>query len=275
MMFKTLFSEHQLFYSNEDFENTKNINDLPDELLARIFRYLHIIRDELPRLAFVCHKWRSVLHSHGILWRNIHVDPNYFDRWHFSLLCSIFRHYGNYVQRLSWRESSPVFRSVFLLIPTLSNLRSLRLPILWTPDIINKLSSLSCLEQVQINGGYELTDDELEQVVANYPNLKEISLNACWRITSNGVKRLMSRLSQLETVKIKLNSGLHLSDGRSDDAIARSFGIARNIVNFENVHLIKVLCIHFIPIEVDELWEIVKKLPCLKKLSVSNCEVSF
>lgn len=274
-MFKTLFSEHQLFYSNEDFGNTKNINNLPDELLARIFRYLHVVNDELPSLALVCTKWRTILQTHGILWRNIHVDPNYYERWHFSLLCSIFRYYGCYVQRLSWRESSPVFRSVFSWIPTLCNLRSLRLPILWTPEILRKLSALSCLEQVQINGGYELTDDELEQVVVYYPNLKEISLNACWRITSNGIKRLMSSLPHLETIKIKLNSGLRLSDGRSDDAIARSFGIARNIVNFENVHLIKVFCIHFIPIEVDELWEIVKRLPCLRKLSVSNCEVSW
>lgn len=273
MMFKTLFSEHQLFYAIENFGNTKHINDLPDELLARIFRYLHIIRDELPVLAFVCQKWQNVLQSHGVLWRNVFVDPNYFTNRQFSLLCSIFRNYGPFVQRLSWRESSPVFRSVFALIPTLQNLRSLRLPILWTPEILDQLSVLSSLEQVQVNGGYALTDDELEQLVVHFPNLREISLNACWRITLNGVKRVMSKLPYLETVKIKLNSGLVLSDSRSDDAIARSFGIARNIVNSEHAHLIKVLCIHFIPMEVDELWEIVKRLPCLKKLSVSNCEV--
>jgi hypothetical protein len=68
-------------------------------------------------------------------------------------------------------------------------------------------------------------------------------------------------LSFLDTLKLKLNSGLTLTDRRSDDAIARGFGIARDIVDCYNVHLVKVLCIHFIPIEVDELWEIVKKLP--------------
>jgi hypothetical protein len=132
---------------------------------------------------------------------------------------------------------------------------------------------LSNLEQIQINGGYELTDRELDQIIVYFPNLKEISLNACWRITSNGVKKLMSKLAILDTLKLKLNSGLTLTDRRSDDAIARGFGIARDIVDCYNVHLVKVLCIHFIPIEVDELWEIVKKLPCLKKLSISNCEV--
>ncbi|XP_076096553.1 uncharacterized protein LOC143067300 [Mytilus galloprovincialis] len=272
MMFKTLFSEHQLFYANNDLSYAKDINELPDELLARIFRYLHPIKDELPLLAFVCSKWRDVLQTHGILWRQIHVDPNYFAMYHFSLLCSMFRNYGYHIQRLSWRESSPVFRSVFSLIPTLSNLRSLRLPILWTPEVLHKLSTLSNLEQVQINGGYELTDDELEQIMVYFPNLREISLNACWRITSIGVKRLLSKLPFLETVKLKLNSGLDINDRRSDDAIARGFGIARNIVDNSTVHLVKVLCIHFLPIEVDELWEIVNKLPCLKKLSISNCE---
>lgn len=140
------------------------INELPGELIARIFQYFHPVEDQLSLLAFVCRKWRDVLKHTATLWRSLHINPTRYSYWHFSLVCSIFRVYGHHIQKLIWREQSPVYESVFSLIPRLRNLRYLRLPILWTRAVVESLAPLTNMEQVQINGGFSLTDDDLLQI---------------------------------------------------------------------------------------------------------------
>lgn len=249
------------------------INDLPDELLANIFGYFRPIDDRLPLLAQVCKKWLSVLCNHGSLWRRIYVDPTGYNYWHFSLLCTIFRLYGQHIQKLLWRENSPVYESVFSLVPRLCSLRSLRLPILWTRAIVESLSSLRGLEQIQVNGGFSLTDGELELIGHYFPHLKEISLNACWKVTAGGVLELFQKLRNLQCIKLKINSGLPLSDVRADQAMAEGAEIVRAVSESQFSKYVTVLCLHFVPVEMDELWDIVNNLTRIKKLSISNCEV--
>ena len=141
-----------------------NINDLPEEVLGKIFRYLHPVEDQLSLMAFVCRKWKSVLERTGSLWRVLHINPTRYNYWHFSLLCSIFRVYGHHIQKLIWREQSPVYESVFSLISRLRNLRYLRLPILWTSPVVESLAPLSDLERIQVNGGFSLTDNDFQRI---------------------------------------------------------------------------------------------------------------
>ncbi|XP_060070615.1 uncharacterized protein LOC132550540 [Ylistrum balloti] len=251
---------------------SQNINALPNELLARIFWYLHPIKDTLPVLAFVCRKWRALLLNNGSLWRVIHVDPRGYVYWHFSMLCCIFRLFGQHIQKLTWTDHSPVYERVFSFIPRLGNLKYLRLPILWTKSVVETLSSLTRLENIQINGGFALTDDELEMIGKCFPNLLEISLNACWRLTANGIENLVDSLTCLQTLKLKINSGLRLSDPRSGQAIQRGYDITKCVINDVRFTLVRVLCLHFVPIEMEELWDLVKRLKRLTKLSISNCE---
>ncbi|KAK7104469.1 hypothetical protein V1264_019181 [Littorina saxatilis] len=248
------------------------INDLPDEILVRIFGYLHPIQHELPILAVVCCKWRRLLASSGRLWRDLYVDPRGYRYWHFSLLCCIFRQYGQHVQRLTWFEHSPVYESVFSLIPRLSNLRHLRLPILWTRAVVDSLQPLCRLEHVQINGGFSLSDEDLARVGNSFPELKVVSINACWKITANGMRDFLGSLPKLESLKLKINSGLPLSDVRSEHAMREGARIVQMVADSPWAALVSVLCLHFVPIEMDELWTVVKRMTNLKKLSVSNCE---
>ncbi|XP_014788311.1 uncharacterized protein LOC106882227 [Octopus bimaculoides] len=248
------------------------INELPGELIARIFQYFHPVEDQLSLLAFVCRKWRDVLKHTATLWRSLHINPTRYSYWHFSLVCSIFRVYGHHIQKLIWREQSPVYESVFSLIPRLRNLRYLRLPILWTRAVVESLAPLSNMEQVQINGGFSLTDGDLLQIARYFPYLKEISLNACWQITADGVLRFLEILPELESVKFKINSGLSLNDVRSERAMSEGARIIQSVADSEFSSLVTVLCLHFVPIEMEELWDLVKKFQNLKKLCISNCE---
>lgn len=249
------------------------INDLPSEILVRIFHFFRPIEDELPVLAMVCRKWRRILQTTSQLWRNLHIDPSAYEYYHFSMVCCVFRVYGFHVQCLTWYKNSPVYESVFALIPRLYNLRYLRLPILWTRAVVENLQYLSHLEYVQINGGFALCDSDLELISESFPNLKEVSLNACWRVTSAGLDNFLSSLEHLETFKLKINSGLPLNDLRSEQAMREGWNIAHSVSESPHGHCLSVLCLHFVPIEMDELWAVVKMLSSLKKLSISNCEV--
>ena len=78
----------------------------------------------------------------------------------------------------------------------------------------------------------------------------------------------------MESLKLKINSGLPLNDVRSERAMREGGRIVQMIADGPWAGLVSVLCLHFVPIEMDELWMVVKRMTCLKKLSVSNCEVS-
>ncbi|XP_071080557.1 uncharacterized protein [Haliotis cracherodii] len=249
-----------------------NINHLPDEVLARIFGYLRPIEDRLPSLALVCHKWRHILLTSGFLWRSLHIDPSQYSYGHFSLVCCIFRLYGYHVQKLTWREHSLVYESVFSLIARLRNLKYLRLPILWTRAVVESLQTLTNLEHVQINGGYALSDTDLERIGMYFPRLREVSINACWSISSQGVERFIDSLRNLETIKLKINSGLPLNDVRSERAMREGGRIVTSLTEHGYSKLIGVLCLHFVPVEMDQLWDSVNRMSNLKKLSISNCE---
>ncbi|KAH9507652.1 hypothetical protein Btru_053337 [Bulinus truncatus] len=248
------------------------INDLPDEVLVRVFSFFRPVQDDLPGLAMVCRKWRRILQTTGQLWRELYVNPSVYEYYHFSMVCCIFRVYGVHVQRLTWYKNSPVYESMFALIPKLYNLRYLRLPILWTRAVVESLQNLSQLEHIQINGGFALTDEDLELISESFPKLKEVSLNACWRVTAAGVDEFLSSLEHLETFKLKVNSGLPLHDVRSEQAMREGGYIAHTVSETLHSHRLSVMCLHFVPIEMDELWTVVKRLTSLKKLSISNCE---
>lgn len=250
-----------------------NINDLPDEILIRIFSLFHPINDELPALAMVCRKWRRILQTTGQMWRELHIDPSSYEYYHFSMVCCIFRVYGYHVQTLTWHKGSPLYESVFALIPRLCSLRYLRLPILWTKVVVHSLQDLSCLEYVQINGGYAITDEDLAFISQCFPRLKEVSLNACWKVTAGGIRNFLSNLDHLENVKLKINSGLPLNDIRSEQAMSEGGSIAESVSESSNAGLLSVLCLHFVPVEMEELWAMVRRMSHLKKLSISNCEV--
>lgn len=254
-------------------ERTTTIEYLPDELLARIFGYLHPIFDQLPILSCVCRKWRDVLRHHSILWRTLHVDPARYHLYHYSLVSSIFRYYGKHIQKLTWQENSPVYESIFRLIPRLHGLKCLRLPVLWTKPVVGSLSALCNLKEVQINGGFALSDDDLEQISRSFPRLREVTLNACWQITSAGVIKFLLRLTELRTIKLKINSGLPLQDARSDASMTQGIRIAKDLSDSIFCQLVRVLCLHFVPIQVEELWHVVKGLSNLRRLSISNCDV--
>ncbi|CAL1538554.1 unnamed protein product [Lymnaea stagnalis] len=248
------------------------VNDLPDEVLIRIFSFFKPIEDDLPVLAMVCRKWRRILQTTGQLWRDLYINPSVYEYYHFSMVCCVFRVYGFHVHRLTWYKNSPVYESMFALIPRLYNLRYLSLPILWTRAVVENLQNLNQLEHIQINGGFALTDDDLELISESFPNLKNVSLNACWRVTSTGVDSFLSSLDRLETFKLKINSGLPLHDVRSEQAMREGGHIAHAVSETLHSHCLSVMCLHFVPIEMDELWTVVKRLTSLRKLSISNCE---
>ncbi|GAB1609927.1 F-box/LRR-repeat protein 15-like [Argonauta hians] len=248
------------------------INELPGELLARIFHYFHPVEDQLPVMSLVCREWRILLKHSAILWRSLKINPTRYRHWHFALVCSIFRVYGHHIQSLIWREQSPVYESVFSLIPRLKNLRYLRLPVLWTRAVVESLAPLTSMEQVQINGGYSLTDVDLIQIARYFPHLREVSLNACWQVTAEGVLDFLEMLPSLESVKLKINSGLSLNDIRSDRAMSEGARIVQHLAESDFSGLVTVLCLHFVPVEMEELWDWVKTFSNLKKLCISNCE---
>ncbi|CAH1790941.1 unnamed protein product [Owenia fusiformis] len=253
-------------------ESTSIAQRLPDEILVRIFRYLEPILDQVPQLALVCKRWRNVLKTSGSIWRNIHVDPTNYEYWHFSMLFCIFRVYGTHIQKLTWKDNALVYESVFALIPKLTSLKCLRLPISWNRVVVESLLPLSNLEDVQINGGYAITDAELQLIAQHFPNIKSISLNACWSVTAYGVVGLFDSLTGLEDVKLKINSGLPLNDLRSEDAMMQGAFVVQSVSDSIHASMVTVLCLHFVSIEMDELWHTISSLTRLKKLSLSNCE---
>ena len=254
--------------------HTTGFSNLPDELTIRIFKYLQPIEDQLPILALVCRKWRHILRTTRSLWRGIHVDPTYYGFWHFCMLDTIFRVYGHHIQKLTWKDNAPVYESAFALLPNLRSLKFLRLPILWTRAVVESLAPLGELEYVQINGGYTLTDNELALIAKFYPKLKEVTLNACWAVTAMGINNFLGCLPNLTSAKLKINSGLQLNDHRSERAMMEG-ATTMNLISqsLPQAGLVTVLCLHFVPIELDELWTVINSLSNLKKLSISNCEV--
>ena len=246
---------------------------LPDELTARIFTYLHPVYDALPRLGRVCSKWRKILKDTSRLWRKIHIHSEAYKGHDYQVLATIFRVYGSQIQQLTWQSGSRVYESVFSLIPRLTSLTVLRLPILWNHWVVETLAPLSKLEEVLINGGFELTDRDLVTAAVNFQNLRRVTLNSCWSVTDRGVESFLASLPRLEDCKLKINVGLPLADVRSDHAMLQGSMIARTVAESTRAESITMLSLNFVPIEMEELWGVVNSLTRLRKLCISNCEV--
>ena len=245
---------------------------LPDELFIRIFRHLSPI--ELPVIGLVCRRWHHLLKTAGVLWRHLYIEPTQYGYRQYNLLNTILRVYGHHIQTFEWLESAPVYESVFALIPRLCYLRCLRLPVLWTRAVVESLMPLSQLEEIHINGGFAFTDAELELVAYSFPKLRLISLNACWSVTHGAVDRLLASLPHLQEVKLKVNSSLPLNDMRSEGAMMEGVNIVQSIAGAGPVSAcLTVLCLHFVPIEMEELWNVINSFTNLRKFSISNCEV--
>ena len=249
-------------------------NRLPDELTARIFSSLHPVHDSLPLMGCVCSKWRKILRETSRLWRKIHIHSEGYKGHHYQVLATIFRVYGSQIHQLTWQSGSRVYESVFSLIPRLTSLTVLRLPILWNHWVVETLSPLSKLEELQINGGFELTDRDLLAAAGNFQSLQRVTLNSCWSVTDRGVENFLHSLPKLVECKLKVNVGLPLADVRSDHAMLQGSMIARTVAESPRVaESITVLSLNFVPIEMEELWGVVNSLTRLRKLCISNCEV--
>ncbi|WAR19977.1 hypothetical protein MAR_001815 [Mya arenaria] len=252
--------------------NMTGILDLPYETMVAIFKHLEPVDDILTRLALVCLKWHDLLYCSGTLWKTINIDTTYYKSLHFRLVVGIFHFYGHHVQKLVWRENTTVYESIFSCLPRLKNLKVLRIPVLWTNRVIDDMCLLTGLENIQINGGFTLTDGHLFEIAKCLTNLKTVTLNACWRITINGVIAIVPNLQFLENVHLKVNSNLPLTDGRSETAIRNGLHIMKGLVFEPICNLVSVLCLHFVSMETEELLDVVKNLKNLFKLSISNCE---
>ncbi len=246
---------------------------IPDELTARIFSCLHPVHDRLPLLGCVCSKWRKILKETSRLWRKIHIHSDGYKTYDYQVLATIFRVYGSQIQQLTWQSGSRVYESVFNLIPRLTSLTILRLPILWNHWVVETLAPLSKLEEVQINGGFELTDRDLLTAAVNFQSLRRVTLNSCWSVTDRGVESFLSSLPRLVDCKLKINVGLPLADVRSDHAMLQGSMIARTVAESTRAESITMLSLNFVPIEMEELWGVVNSLTRLRKLCISNCEV--
>ncbi|XP_077998537.1 uncharacterized protein LOC144451533 [Glandiceps talaboti] len=245
---------------------------LPCELWARVFHHFHPVTDRLPRLALVCRKWRTVLRYTSDLWRSIRIDPGNYQPWQFQLLNDIFQTYGHHIHRLIWANGSRVYESSLRCISKLVNLRELRLPILWNRAVLDYLSPLKQLETIHINGGFELQDNDLLLVAIYFRSLRLVTLYGCWSLTGIGMKRFLEKLGTNTEVKLKVNNGLPLRDYRSDRAMLQGGYLVRTVTESNRASSVTVLSLNFIPIELEELWSVVRSLPRLRKLSVCNCE---
>ena len=181
-----------------------HINDLPSEIITRIFTFLSPVEDDLPTLGLVCKKWRDILRFGGSIWRSLHVDPMSYNWMEFGTLRAILRQYGHHVRTLTWRNNAPVYAPLFSMCCQLQNLQCLKLPIKWTRDVINKMAPLTQLQQVDIHGGFSLVDSDLHQVAQQFPKLCQVSLNACWAITTQGVQNFLEQLPCLNNLKLKV-----------------------------------------------------------------------
>ncbi|XP_041468560.1 uncharacterized protein LOC121418648 [Lytechinus variegatus] len=245
---------------------------LPEELLVRIFSFLHPVNDGLPLYAGVCRKWRKVLLEASTVWRELNIEPEDYRPKHYATLCTIFTVYGSHVQKLTWMPGTRVYESVFLLIPNLTSLTVLRLPIIWNRGVVDTFSPLTRLEELQINGAFELHDEDLISAACNFPALRDVTLNACWLITYKGIEVFLEALPNLTRCKLKINAGLPISDIRSEQAMLRGNQLTRHLEEGVRGAAITSLSLSFLALEMDELWAVVNALPRLKKLVVANCE---
>ena len=166
-----------------------------------------------------------------------------------------------------------MFEAVFALVSRLSCLRVLRLPVLWTRAVVESLAPLRHLQHVDIHGGFVVTDVELALIARQFCCLKSVTLHACWAVTEIGLRQFLHSLPLLETLKLKVNSNLPLNDERSERARNCGAAILVQMAVDVKAYLLTVLCLHFVPIETEQLSQAVKCFTRLKKLSVSNCEV--
>ena len=182
----------------EQYTGQPHFNELPLEIITRIFTFLLPIEDDLPALRFVCRKWRNILSTAGVLWRTLHVDPVSYNRMEFDTLNDILGQYGRHVRTLTWRNNAPVYAPIFSMCCQLQNLKCLKLPIKWTHDIIKQMVPLTQLQQVDIHGGFSLSDSDLLQVAQQFPKLCQVTLNACWAVTAQGVQIFLEHLPCLK-----------------------------------------------------------------------------
>ncbi|XP_006821249.1 uncharacterized protein LOC102808468 [Saccoglossus kowalevskii] len=259
-------------YTVYDDEIPSAVERLPCELWAAIFSYFHPVDDKLPRLALVCRKWRLVLYKSSELWRHLNIIHTNYSSLQYRLINHIFNVYGYHIEHLVWSNGSRVYESSLHAISNLSNLKVIRLPILWNKSVIECLAPLKRLKVIYINGGFELQDSDLLLILAYFRDVRRITLHGCWGLTSQGVETFLNRLDPTTEVKLKLNTGLPLRDYRSDRAMLEGGALARSLADCDKDNFITVISFHFVPIELETLWSIVNSLPRLRKLSVSNCE---
>lgn len=260
--------------SSIKFEGPCSINNLPRELMVRIFHYFEPIEDTLPLLACVCKKWHKLLLETPSLWRRLHVFPSGYESTHYAMLCAIFITYGHHIQELVWESGTRICESIFYLIPSLSSLSVLKIPITWNRTVLETLSPLVHLEDVRINGGFELTDEDLALIGVQFPLLRRVALNSCWAVSQHGITSLMESLEFLEDFSIKINMDLPVENALSDHAMLQGGALVRNFGDLPRPEVVTKLLLNLVPVAMEELWSAVMNLPQLKRLTISNCEVS-
>ncbi|XP_078590889.1 uncharacterized protein LOC144870501 [Branchiostoma floridae x Branchiostoma japonicum] len=243
---------------------------LPEELWGRVFSYLDPVEDRVVMLALVCKKWSRVLRNTPDLWRTLNVCRHLEDQ-QYENVAVVLNTYGQHVHVLTWKSGVPVSPAVLALVPTLTNLRVLGLPVVWDREHIHSLMPLSGLEEVQINGAFELTDDDLDLVARSFPELREVTFTACWNLSPEGVLSFLEQ-SDLHNLRLKLNVGLPLHDVRSDHAMLQGANLVLDLADSRFAHLLTVLHLNFVPLELDELWSSLNHFTRIRKLGITNCE---
>ncbi|XP_019647690.1 PREDICTED: uncharacterized protein LOC109487993 [Branchiostoma belcheri] len=257
--------------SRQPAEAAPGFAGLPEELWGRVFAYLDPVEDRVVTLALVCKKWSRVLRNTPDLWRTLSVCRHLEDHLYDSVAAAL-RAYGQHVHVLTWKSGVPVTPAVLALLPTLTNLRVLGLPVVWDREHIYRLMPLSGLEEVQINGAFELTDGDLELVARSFPELREVTFTACWDLSPEGVLSFLEQSAALHSLRLKLNVGLPLHDVRSDQAMLQGANLVLDLADSRFAHLLTVLHLNFVPLELDELWSCMNHFTRIRKLVITNCE---
>ncbi|KAI8505485.1 hypothetical protein Bbelb_166740 [Branchiostoma belcheri] len=252
-------------------ESAPGFAGLPEELWGRVFAYLDPVEDRVVTLALVCKKWSRVLRNTPDLWRTLSVCRHLEDHLYDNVAAALHA-YGQHVHVLTWKSGVPVTPAVLALLPTLTNLRVLGLPVVWDREHIYRLMPLSGLEEVQINGAFELTDGDLELVARSFPELREVTFTACWDLSPEGVLAFLEQSAALHSLRLKLNVGLPLHDVRSDQAMLQGANLVLDLADSRFAHLLTVLHLNFVPLELDELWSCMNHFTRIRKLVVTNCE---
>ena len=178
---------------------------LPNELLTRIFSFLHPVYENLGGYALVCRRWDILLKHTASLWRHIHLEddtsarPGMYKEYE-QVLLSCLKRFGQFIHCIrSEEEAFFVNSQLRRTLSSLEHLRSLDVPVLvWTRIFAQSLRSASSLKSLTIDDHRGLIEGrskemfeksklhkrgirlwDLRVLARHFPKLETLSLNIC------------------------------------------------------------------------------------------------